>query len=108
MLLELLGEVDAAIFVDALLSGRGAGTVHCFDDTRLGDGQHQLAASHGWGIAETLRLGRLLDLGRDDFRLRFVGIEAGSLAPGPDLSPEVERAIPEACAAIQAEVESFL
>jgi hydrogenase maturation protease len=108
MLLELLEEVDAAIFVDALLSGDGAGSVHRFDENKLGDVGHEFASSHGWGIAETLRLARLLDPGRSNFRLRFVGIEARSLAPGPDLSPEVERAIPAACAAIQAEVESLL
>lgn len=59
-------------------------------------------SSHGLGIPETLLLGQALD--RLPGRLVIIAVEAASLGTGPGLSAPVAAALPEAVAAVLAEV----
>jgi hydrogenase maturation protease len=89
--------------VDAVLTGRGEpGTVHVLSATDQPLPVVSHASSHGIGLAESIELARSLHALPSD--LRLVGIEAGSLEPGTELTPAVRNAIPDAVAQILIEV----
>ncbi|MEW6094838.1 MAG: hydrogenase maturation protease [Chloroflexota bacterium] len=107
-LLDLLEDMDAAILVDAVHASAPAGTL-----TRLGP--DDLAAftpgsgsAHGWGVAETLHLGRSLYPWLTDVRVTLIGIVGEQFATGAGLSPQVQAALAEAVERIEAEVRSLL
>jgi hydrogenase maturation protease len=95
-LLNFFEGVDAAILVDAVQSGAKPGTLHklCENDlTAFLDGTD---SAHGWGIAETLCLGRKMGLATLPQKIVVIGIEAGVVEVGEGLSPEVAAALPDA------------
>jgi hydrogenase maturation protease len=105
--LELIeDEVELVVLVDAVrtMGGpRGPGTIvraELGPDGSLGELRTSLS-SHGFGIAETVGLVAAI---RTLPRVVFFGVEAGSLAMGADLSPEVQEAIPELVDAVLEEV----
>jgi hydrogenase maturation protease len=85
--------VRKVVLVDAVRSGAPAGTLHRIaakDLLSLGCA----ASSHGFGVAESIRLA--IVLGALPEQLVILGIEAGAMAPGrAPLSPEVIRALPD-------------
>jgi hydrogenase maturation protease len=103
-LLDLWRHLDRVVVVDAVVTGRSEpGTIHV-----LHAGSEPLpvvshASSHGIGLAESIELARSLHQLPGDVRL--VGIEAGSLEPGSELTPEVEKAMPDAIAQILVELK---
>ena len=107
-LLDLLDGFDAAVIVDAVMSAAAPGTVYRLDLDELDSFGTTSKSAHGWGIAETLRLDRQLNPGRKPIRIRLIGIEAEQMELGRPLSESIERAIPAACEAIEAEVQAAL
>jgi hydrogenase maturation protease len=104
-LLDLWRHLDRVVVVDAVVTGRSQpGTIHV-----LHAGLEPLpvvshASSHGIGLAESIELARSLHQLPGDVRL--VGIEAGSLDPGTQVTPQVQDAIPDAVAQILAEIQN--
>lgn len=102
-LLDLWAGLERAVMVDAVITGRSRpGTVHVLSasDAPLPVVSH--ASSHGIGLAESIELARSLYQLPPDVRL--VGIEAGSLEAGTDLTAAVRAAIPQAVEQILVEV----
>jgi hydrogenase maturation protease len=92
-LLDIFSLADVILFVDAVTAGGVPGTLYltplpCKDIEPRGLGS---LSSHGWGLAEALKLARTL--GRAIPRLFLLGIEAGRVAQGAPRSPAVEQAI---------------
>ena len=107
-LLDVLEGVEAVVIVDSVQAGAPAGTIH-----RVAAGQLQAFASssksaHGWGVAETLRLGGSLDPGLKETEVCVIGIEGECFTVGAGLSPAVREALPGARAAIQLQVDRLL
>ncbi|MDI6770065.1 MAG: hydrogenase maturation protease [Anaerolineales bacterium] len=107
-LLDLLAGAEAAILVDAVHSSAPPGTL-----LRLGP--HEVSAfrpdsqsAHGWGVAETLKLGRSLDPTLNDCRITLIGIAGREFGLGAVLSREVQGALARAVEMIEAEVHSLL
>jgi hydrogenase maturation protease len=94
-LLTLLEGADSAILVDAVRSGAEPGTLHCLVESQIPAFLDGASFAHGWGVAETLALGRLVNPEDLPVKLVLIGIEAGEVALGEDLSPEVAAALPE-------------
>jgi hydrogenase maturation protease len=92
-LLDLLAGADAALIVDAVRSGAPAGKLHRLASGDLAAFTPDAGSAHGWGVAETLRLGRSLSPALAACRITLLGIEAGQLEMGAGLSPEVEAAL---------------
>jgi len=92
-LLDLFPLADVILLVDAVSSGRVPGTLHLTSLPSKGLKGRALGAlsSHGWGLAEALKLARAL--GRTIPRLFLLAIEAGTVAQGAQRSPAVEQAI---------------
>lgn len=106
-LLDLIEGAEAAILVDAVQSSARPGTIHHLDQEELSAFASAAKSAHGWGVAETLDIGRLLGK-LDDTRIRLIGIEAEQMTLGMDLSKTVQDALLLACDAIQDEVEALI
>jgi hydrogenase maturation protease len=100
-LLSLLEGASVAILVDAVHSGSRVGTVHVLAENQFEIFIDGAGSAHGWGVAETLSLGRKLMPSAVPEHLILIGIEAGQLNLGEALSPEVESALPEVARLIE-------
>ncbi len=102
-LLSLLEGMRVAVLVDAVRSNSDVrpGTVHVITENQLESFMAGSGSAHGWGVAETLSLGRRLIPSTLPGKLVLIGIEAGQLDLGEKLSPEVELALPEVARLIE-------
>ena len=107
-LLSLLEGTSVAILVDAVHSGARIGTIHELTENQLEAFTLEAGSAHGWGVAETLSLGRKLMPSTLPGKLILFGIEAGQLNLGDTLSPEVESVLPEVAALIERNVSMDL
>jgi hydrogenase maturation protease len=107
-LLDLLDGMESAVLVDAVQGESPPGTLHRIAPEKLESFTPGSASAHGWGVAETLHLGRMLypELGR--YRISLIGIEAASMEMGAGLSPQVQAVLPEAARLIEKEVQDLL
>jgi hydrogenase maturation protease len=105
-LVQLLRGATAAIVVDAISSGRPAGTIHRFDTAR---GRISPAlfkfSSHGLGVAEGIETARALGY-LPPVALLF-GIEGESFAQSVGLSDAVVRNVPSLLALIDEEIRAL-
>jgi hydrogenase maturation protease len=94
-LLNLLEGTRTVILVDAVHSNAKAGTIHLLSEDQLESFSNGSGSAHGWGVAETLSLGRKINPSTMPEVLLLIGIEAGDLSLGESLSPDVEKVLPE-------------
>ena len=107
-LLDMLGGMDAAILVDAVHNSSAPGTLHRLGPDDLASFTPDAGSAHGWGVADTLQLGRSLYPWLADCRISLIGIEAGLMDMGADLSPQVQAALIGAVRMIEKEVQGLL
>jgi hydrogenase maturation protease len=107
-LLDALEGLTAAVIVDATCSEAAPGTVRFLEDSDLEATELGAGGAHGWGVAEMLRMHRLLGAESGGVRVSILGIEARDVEFGASLSPEVRHALPQASAAIQKRVLAHL
>jgi len=105
-LLDMLEDVDAAILVDAVQSSALPGTIHRLSENDLLTFTSDAKSAHGWGVAETLVMGK--QLSRVNIPVRLIGIEAEQMNLGAGMSEAVKDGIPVACDAIQEEIKSVI
>lgn len=99
-LLNLIEGFDAAILVDAVQSDASPGTIHQLRESDLLGFSEGYQTAHGWGIAETLQIGRQLGLKLPEHIL-FIGIEGEDFSPGNTLSPSILSALDRAAQVIE-------
>jgi hydrogenase maturation protease len=105
-LLDMLGDVKAAVLVDAVQSSAQPGTIHRLNESELASFTSDAKSAHGWGIAETLRLrNQLMDA---KINIRIIGIEAEQMNIGAELSSTISDAIPVICDVIEEEINNLL
>jgi hydrogenase maturation protease len=107
-LLNLLEGARLAILVDAVHSGAKPGTIHRLTENQLVSFNSGSDSAHGWGVAETLALGRQLSPSSLPPELFLIGIEAGQLNLGAALSPEVEESLPRVAGLIEEYINAAL
>jgi hydrogenase maturation protease len=107
-LLNLLDGSDAAILVDAVKSSSIPGTLHRLSIEQLSSFTSDSRSAHGWGVAETIQLDRMLNPSRRNMAIRLIGVEAEQLQIGSGLSETVDKVLPSVCKAIQEEVQMLL
>ena len=107
-LIDLLADVDAAVIVDAVQSSAKPGTIHRISPDELSAFTPDAQSAHGWGVAETLQLGRELYPTLKNLPVRLIGIEAEQVSMGSGLSQKVAQAMPALCRTIEEEVQTFL
>ncbi len=87
-LLELWGDADNVVIVDAVRSGAAAGTVHRFDaSAEPVPAAFSHSSSHTIGVGDAIELAR--GLGRLPRRVLIFGVEGVRFDAGAPLSPEV-------------------
>ncbi|HSG43844.1 MAG TPA: hydrogenase maturation protease [Anaerolineales bacterium] len=106
-LLDMLENADAAILVDAVQSSASAGTIHHLNEKDLSTITTVAKSAHGWGVAETLEMGRALGKTNGTV-IRLIGIEIECMNLGSSLSESVQASLTSACQAIQEEVLSII
>jgi hydrogenase maturation protease len=101
-------DATGVIVVDAVVSSGVPGTIYRFDAHGAGMPAElsRSGSTHGWGVAEAVALGRVLQ--ELPSFLIIYGIEGKNFSPGQGVSPEVARAIPEAVRRIEAEIQGWL
>ncbi len=106
--LEAWKDAAGVIVVDAVVAGSRPGTIYRFN--ALGAGVpvelSRSPSSHGWGVAEALALGQVLQ--ELPPWLIIYGIEGQNFGPGQEVSQEVAAAIPEAARRIRREIQMWL
>jgi hydrogenase maturation protease len=107
-LLDLLDGIDAAILVDAVHSEQIPGTILRLGPEDLTSFTPDAGSAHGWGVAETLSLGRSLYPTLTACRITLIGIVGGQFDLGAGLSPEVQAALAGAVERIKKEVRSLI
>jgi hydrogenase maturation protease len=107
-LLDLLEGANAAVIVDAVQSRAVPGTLLRLGPEDLASFTQDAGSAHGWGVAETLQLGRSLSPSLTDCRIILVGIATRQFKLGAGLSPQVDAALPKAVESIEKEVRAFL
>jgi hydrogenase maturation protease len=105
-LLNAWAGVEAAIVVDAVVSGAPPGTVHRVDAHASPISPRIFGrTTHGLGVAEAVALGRAL--GELPAHLVVFGIEAGPTGVGEDPSPPVLGAVDEVVRRVRDEIRSL-
>jgi hydrogenase maturation protease len=107
-LLNLLEGARFAILVDAVHSRARPGTLFRLTEDLLASFDGGSGSAHGWGVAETLSLGRQLTPANLPAGLIVIGIEAGQLDLGEALSPEVQASLLEVASLIEEYVNTAL
>ena len=106
-LLDYFEDADSAILVDAVSTGRPAGTVQVFDPIPNSGLSAAEKTAHGFGIAETISVARKAGAHLPQ-RLVLVGIEGEQYELGRGVSDSVLAALPAAAGTIQEIVSSLL
>jgi hydrogenase maturation protease len=107
-LLDLLEGMNAAILVDSVQSSASAGTVIRLGPDELASFNSDARSAHGWGVAETLRLGRSLVPSLAKCRVTLIGIVGKDFSIGAGLSHEVRTALEEAANMVEREIQGYL
>lgn len=89
-LLEFLG-TEPTVIIDAVVGGCEPGTIHRIDVSSSPIPPGLAASTHNLGIGDAIELARTL--GRLPASISVYGIEAGSVAAGPELTPPVAEAV---------------
>lgn len=107
-LLSLLEGAEKAILVDAVQNGASPGTLHILNEADLPAFLQGAASAHGWGVAETLALGRQAGVINLPEQITLFGIEIAQVEVGAELSPVVQRALAEIALAIEKHLRDCL
>jgi hydrogenase maturation protease len=107
-MLDLLKGMDAAIIVDAVQSSDSAGSVICLGPEELSSFTLDTGSAHGWGVAETLLLGRSLYPSLVMCRVTLIGIVGKDFSMGLGLSPEVRAEMEKVADMVEMEIQKNL
>jgi hydrogenase maturation protease len=102
-LIDAWNGVDDIVIVDAVMTGGPAGKVWLWDGERLPLPETLSLSTHGFGVAEAIRLAHVL--GCLPKRLRVFGIEGSRFEFRSGISPEVLCAVKALVTQITAERE---
>lgn len=107
-LLDALAGAEKAILVDAVQSENPVGTLHWLTEKELLSFSPDSQSAHGWGVAETLKLGR--QLGREDMPdvIMVLGVEAEQFEIGAGLSESIRKRLPKILKVIQRNVSEMI
>jgi hydrogenase maturation protease len=107
-LLDRLDGMEAAILVDAVHSSDAPGTLYRLGPEELAAFSTDAQSAHGWGVAETLALGRSLYPELAKCRVCLIGIVGGQFDMGNGLSTAIQASLQEAASMIEKEVQDMM
>jgi hydrogenase maturation protease len=101
-LLPFVEGVDKLIILDAAKGGGEPGAIYRFSPEAIAMEDEDITSVHQIGLLETLRI--MKSLGREPKKVVIVGIEPKEIDYGLELSPELERKIPDITAMVLKEI----
>lgn len=101
-LIELMRDADTVFIIDAIKSGNPAGHIHRFENDDVFDTGNSLS-THGFGLAQTLQLGKALDALPNEIIL--YGVEIDDISTGSAISQCVEVAIEQVVLLLKQDIE---
>ena len=107
-LLNLMIGSQYALLIDAVKSCKYPGYIHRIEEEQIAAFNPGTQSAHGWGIAETITMGRKLYPHSMPKLIRILGIEIASIDMGVDLSPIIEASLPHLVLAVQEQVQMLL
>ena len=103
-IVELLQTSDEVIIIDAMRSGKPAGSTMWIDPLSAREAAElTISSSHGFGVAQAIEL--LVSLKKLPRRIRILGIEGQYFALGAPVSPPVQQAVKTAVGLVAAAVK---
>jgi hydrogenase maturation protease len=108
-LLDQISGYETAILVDAVLGGPGVepGALFTLSPDDLADFTRGTGSAHGWGVAESLKLGRTLNMNNLPKKIILLGIGGIQVNVGAEMSPEVAAVLPDAVQKLDQMVEEW-
>jgi hydrogenase maturation protease len=105
-LIDILAGFETVIFVDAVQTGfELPGTIFKLREKQLASFVSSAKSAHGWGVAESLKLGRELRADEMPETVRILGVEAAQFEMGADISEAIKEKIPEIIDTLQSMAE---
>ena len=101
-LLPLLEGVDKLIILDAAKGGGEPGAIYRFAPEAVNIEERDITSVHQIGLLETLRM--MKSLRREPKKVVIIGIEPKEIDYGLELSPELEKRIPDITAMVLKEI----
>jgi hydrogenase maturation protease len=101
-LLPFVEGIDKLIILDAAKGGGEPGAIYRFSPEVITMEDEDITSVHQIGLLETLRI--MKSLGREPKKVVIVGIEPKEINYGLELSPELERKIPDITAMVLKEI----
>jgi len=101
-LLPFVEGVDKLIILDAAKGGGEPGAIYRFSPEVIAMEDEDITSVHQIGLLETLRI--MKSLGREPKKVVIIGIEPKEIDYGLELSPELERKIPDITAMVLKEI----
>ena len=100
---QLIGDTDKLVIVDAVHGGGTPGQVYRFHPDDITLEQRPLLSVHDMGFADNLRLMRLW---HNVSETVIIGVEPKEISCGLELSPELQRKIPQIIDIVLSELNS--
>lgn len=107
-LLDLLDDADAVLLVDALHDPSPAGTLIHIEPQELESFTSGARSAHGWGVAETMQMGYVLDPKMKERQIILLGIVGSDFRMGAGISTSVLEALPDIADRIEHEIRKLL
>ncbi len=108
-LIDMMAGFETVIFVDAVQTGfELPGTIYKLREKQLASFVSSAKRAHGWGAAESLRLGREIRMEEMPETVRILGVEARQFEMGADISAEIKEKFPEIIETLQGMAEEVI
>jgi hydrogenase maturation protease len=107
-LLELLEGAEAVVIVDAVHSSASPGTLIRVETDDLLSFTSISKLTHGWGVAETIKLGSAIYPWMASVCMIMIGVVASKFKQGTAVCPQVSSAYPAAVEKLETEVCKLL
>ena len=107
-LIDQLSGMKNVVLVDTLKTTEKPGTVVLLDTEALFGIDTEDNSTHGWGVIETLRMGRALNILPATCRVRVIGIAGKNFEIGTGYCEEVCASLEKAIGILEVEVKNAL
>jgi len=105
-LIDMMAGFETVILVDAVQTGfEPPGAIYKLREKQLASFVSSAKSAHGWGAAESLRLGREMRMEEMPETVRILGVEARQFEMGADISDEIKEKFTEIIETLQGMAE---
>jgi hydrogenase maturation protease len=107
-LLALFDGMEAVFVLDAVYRSKPGGALLTFYKEQIRSIDQHPTSAHGWGIAETLKLGFLTRPALNECHIVLIGIEGVNFNIGLGMTPEVLIGVKKASEQLENEIQKYL